>query len=418
VLLFHICSMDKSLQSIFYNSLLDLETEDGINASGRDEIFGCIFGRDTAMTVLKILNILKRQNQTIDHNRLIDIARKALLGLTALQGKEVNLESGEEPGKFIHEYRKDRFEHLTAGPRPWYIYPDGKLRNYDSLDATPLALIAISKFFELTGDKDFLEKTLPSVEKGLDWLQLFGDLDNDHLLEYELSAKRKFGGLLVQSWTDSFESLARTDGTFPPYPIAPVEIQGYAWLALKLWGKNKEAEKLKVAFNNKFLFKDGGLTFAAQALDGEKKQITTLTGNPLLLLWASHNGECILKNSVISDIVKRTFMPDLFDEGAGIRTMSSKSATYNPNSDSYHNGSFWPILNGLVYEGLANWDYFAEANRLKTASLAGLSYYQTPIELYTKGLDGNFYEYKNILGQTSCKKQAWSAAAGLDFLTE
>ena len=40
-----------------YSDLLSLATEDGINASGKDEMYGCIFGRDSAITILKILKV-------------------------------------------------------------------------------------------------------------------------------------------------------------------------------------------------------------------------------------------------------------------------------------------------------------------------------------------------------------------------
>lgn len=407
-----------SLQDICYQTLLSLATEEGINASATSEAFGCVFGRDTAITVLKLLKIAERRPESLDNNQLLAISRRALTGLVLLQGKDFNLESGEEPGKIIHEYRKDKFEHLISGAHPWFVYPDGKIRNYDSVDATPLTLIAIHKYWQITHDEEFFNQTAPAVEAGLRWILELADRDGDSLLEYELSPKRQSGGLPVQSWTDSSESLRRADGSMPPYPIAPVEVQGYAWLALKLWGRDSEADKLKQAFNDKFLFVDRGLTFPAQALDGDKNQITTITGNPLLLLWASTNGESVLEARYVPDLVRRAFMPDLFDAAAGIRTMSSLSPTFNPNQDSYHNGSFWPVLNGLAYEGLANWGFLDEANSLKAASLSGLDYFQTPIELYTKSEDGNYHEYKNSCGQTSCKQQAWSAAAGLDFLTE
>ena len=403
-----------SLHTICYNALLDLATGEGINASGASEIFGCVFGRDTAITVLKILKVLERNPTTVDVTRLKEISKRALLGLISLQGKEFNLESGEEPGKFIHEYRKDNFAHLAN----WFVYPDGKLRNYDSIDSTPLALIAIHKYWSLTQDDEFLKQVKLSVDYGLHWILNYGDRDGDSLLEYELSPNRKSGGLCVQSWTDSRESLRKADGSMPVYPIAPVEVQGYAWLALKLWGKDEAAAKLKQTFNEKFLAVDNNLIFPVQALDGHKNQITTVTGNPLLLLWASCGHESILEEKYVADLVKRAFLPDLFDITAGIRTMSAFSPTFNPNQDSYHNGSFWPILNGLVHEGLANWGYLDEANSLKAASISGLNFFKTPIELYIKGTDGNYYEYKNESGQTSCKQQAWSAAAALDFLTE
>jgi glycogen debranching enzyme len=420
----------KKLKQLALDSLLDLSTEDGINASGKDEIYGCIFGRDSALTILKILRA-HIQNPSLE---LLEISRRALLTLVSLQGQEFNLESGEEPGKFIHEFRKEErlYKHLVSGKKPWYLYPDQTLKNYDSIDSTPLSLIAIYTYWQITQDSAFLVQSLDSVEKGLNWIITFGDKDKDFLLEYTLSEERIHGGLPVQSWTDSHESLLQPDGKIPKYPIAPVEAQGYAWLALKIWAnfysdKSPEfsrklesfAKDMKTQFNKHFLIKDQGLTFAAQALDGNKRKIKTVTGNPLLLLWASfydgENIESIIENKYIPDLVKRAFKKDLFDKDGGIRTMSTLSQTFISTQNSYHNGSFWPILNGMVHEGLLNWRFKREARMLKKASLNALNHFQTPIELYVKSEQGELLEYKNLRGQTSCKVQAWSAAALLDF---
>lgn len=420
------------LRSLVFNNLLELSTEEGINASGKDEIYGCIFGRDSALTILKMLRVHKKSPSL----ELLEVSKKGLLTLVALQGTEFNKESGEVPGKYIHEFRKNekQYRHLVNQPKPWYLYEDKTLRNYDSIDATPLTLIALYKYWEISGDNNFLLTILPSVEKALNWIISYGDMDKDMLIEYELPHDRKHGGLPVQSWTDSVESLLRKDGTFPLYPIAPVEAQGYAWLALKLWAdfymtysetfaKNllSQANKMKRVFNNTFLLKDRGLTFPGQALDGKKELITTVTGNPLLLLWATYdNGpikESILDEQYIPDLVARIMMEDMFDQAAGIRTMSTISDTYNPGQDSYHNGSFWPILNGLAHEGLEAWGYKKEAHMLREASLKPIIHFQTPIELYIKTQTGDYLEYRNERGQTSCKVQAWSAAATLDFLT-
>ncbi|MCL4416150.1 MAG: hypothetical protein M1365_05550, partial [Actinobacteria bacterium] len=288
--------------------LMNLSTNEGINASGKDESFGCIFGRDSAITILKILKAYSNKSSytVTEMSNLMAVCRRALLTLVELQGKRKNRESGEEPGKFIHEYRKEKFERLTKRFNPWYIYPDGILRNYDSIDSTPLGLIAIYKYWDMTKDGDFLIKALPAVEKGLNWIITYGDIDKDILIEYEFHKNRKFGGLLVQSWTDSRESIKDKNGIMPSYPIAPVEAQGYAWLALKLWGdfysdkklvfnKNeikgklsatenfgrkllKQADLIKEKFNKSFIFKDNEFNFAAQALNGDKNQITTITG--------------------------------------------------------------------------------------------------------------------------------------------
>lgn len=419
-----------NFRDYIYQSLLSLATEDGINASSKDEIYGCIFGRDSALTILKIIHIYARK-ATPCEAKLMQIARRALLTLCALQGKEKNIESGEEPGKFIHEFRKSKFEHLTNRlDKPWYLYPDGILRNYDSIDSTPLALIALYKYWEATNDKEFLITVLPYVEMGLNWIITFGDKDKDGLIDYTLEADRQHGGLVVQSWTDSYQSLKGPDGFFPKYPISPVEVQGKAWLSLKLWSffyqdfspsfaqkLASQADLIKRNFNQLFVFKDNGYFYAGQAIDGDKKLIKTITGNPLICLWAADRKECIIENKFIDSMVRRAFQPDLFDSDAGIRTMSISSPTFNPNRDCYHNGSFWPMLNGLISEGLENFGFETEAKLLKEASLKPILYFNSPIELYVKDQDGNFAEYLSPSGQGGCRVQAWSAAAALDWLT-
>ncbi len=463
----------KNLRKTAQECLLSLATPEGINASGKGDVYGCIFGRDSAITILKILHAQKNDPDP----KMLEISRRALVTLVHLQGKQTNIESGEEPGKFIHEFRTDpaqieRLKKLDA--KPWYVYADGTIRNYDSIDSTPLALIAIYKYWQMTKDwdKTFLMTVLPSVEAGLNWIITYGDKDKDLMLGYELPEQRKHGGLVVQSWTDSHESMRQANGRFPKYPIAPVEVQGYAWLALKLWSDFykehypefaqkllNQANLMKKKFNNTFVFEDysllsgigysnkvkkalaivthkvpfskflqfrvGGepVRFVAQALDGNKKQIKTITGNALLLLWAAYEGEngkkeCILDDKFIPDIVKRSFMEDMFDEEAGVRTMSTFSPTFNAKQDSYHNGSFWPVLNGMAYEGLVNMGYEKEAQLLKGASIKPLEYFGTPIELYVKGEgEQKYLEYCSPTGQTGCKEQAWTAASLLDFLS-
>lgn len=417
------------LYQLAHNSLVNLATEEGINASGKDDVFGCIFGRDTALTVLKILRAHKKQQSPA----LLEISKRALLTLVKLQGVQSNIESGEQPGKFIHEFRRTDFDHLLTGERPWFIYPDGLMRNYDSIDATPLTLIALYRYWEATSDDEFLLTVLPAVEAGLNWIVTFGDIDKDQLLEYEFGKDRRFGGLSVHSWTDSHQSMIKPDGNFPSYPIAPVEVQAFAWLALKLWGNfytNQSptfahkiisfADRMKKKFNQKFIFKDYGIFFGAQALDGGKNQIQTVTGNPLLCFWAAYESnekvESIIKDRYIPGFVKRAFLPDMFIEDAGIRTMSALAPSFNPNQDSYHNGSFWPILNGLVIEGLENFGFSGEAEKLKKASLQPFLHFNSPVELYIKNTDG-YSQYRSSTGQISCQEQAWSAAAILDMTT-
>lgn len=416
------------LLELMQKTVKDLSTDEGILASGRNEVFGCIFGRDTAITILKLLKVYEHERDP----ELLALARRSLLTLASLQGGKLNLESGEEPGKFIHEFRRDGFQHLINRDNPWFLYEDKFLRNYDSVDATPLALIAFYRYWEASGDNDFIQKVRYPVEAGLRWILDYGDFDNDGLIEYQWHPERTYGGLSVQSWTDSYESFLRPDGTFPKYPLAPAEVQAFGWLALKLWsgyygslsgfGKilHAKSRQIKATFNRTFVFKDNGLYFIAQALDGDKQRIETITGNPLMCLWSActHEGrfESIVSRPVMSQMVKRAFQDDMFDESAGIRTMSMKSPTYNPREDSYHNGSFWPMLNGLIYEGLINFGYLNEATRLREAALRPIHHFGSPIELYHYGKETGYQEYRSPGGQIGCREQAWSAASILQMV--
>lgn len=418
-----------------YDSILELADEQGIAASSRQEAYGCLFGRDSAISILKLLEVYRKKPDT----KLLEICQRTLLTHTLLQGKRYTIESGEEPGKFIHEFRQSNYERLINRPKPWYVYPDKILRNYDSVDATPLLLIAYHRYWQITQDNDFLLRVLPSVEAGLKWLMTDGDKDHDYFIEYELPTERKFGGLVVQSWTDSHACLTSVEGVFPAYPIAAVEVQAIAWLALKTWAEffrdrvdrkrfatrlEHFADNLKLGFNQRFILRDasGKPIYAHQALDGHKQPISTITGNPLLCLWATFrsahgNQEAIIESEMMNAWVERAFSEDMFDRHAGIRTMSQLSPTFDPSNHSYHNGSFWPVLNSMIHEGLVRWGFQAQASALRTASLLPLTHFRCPIELYCSVEAGKYTEYISVTGKKGCRQQAWTAAAILDWLS-
>src|SRR6185437_1638180 len=164
------------LWDLGYKTIQELETDQGILASGKEEIYGCIFGRDSLITSLELMKAYERTHDEY----FLPLVRKILVNLASLQGKTLNIESGEEPGKCIHEFRPTNHEHLTIGlDHPWYIYPDKAMRNYDTVDATPLFLIAVHEYYSLTKDDAFLNAIMPNVYYALDWLLIYGDSNHD-----------------------------------------------------------------------------------------------------------------------------------------------------------------------------------------------------------------------------------------------
>lgn len=415
-----------SLKELGLRIIQELETPTGILAAGREEIYGCIFGRDSLITGLKLL---RAYEQTQDRN-LIGIVRNILVHLAELQGRTINIESGEQPGKCIHEFRTENHEHLTKRAlKPWHVYPDGSMRNFDSVDATPLFLIASYRYFKQSGDQEFLETVLPHMRLALRWILEYGDSNGDGFIDYALCPDRICGGLAAQSWMDSHETLFHEDGEAVAYPIAPVEVQGYAYLALRLWSEHfqsedapyaallsEKADNLKKLFNEKFILSEKIPFGIACALDGTGKPLTSVRSSMGHLLWAclvpggSEKTECILEERFIPSLVGRLLAPDLFEPEAGIRTLGTRSRNYQ--AMSYHNGSIWPHDTSLIIEGLENFGYRKEAARVRRAITRALCYFGTPIELFVYE-NGTYVEYASESGQAACKKQAWCAASML-----
>lgn len=420
-----IVTENENLWNLGFETIKELETELGILASGKEEIYGCIFGRDSLITSLKLLRVYEHTHDEY----FSTLVRKILTTLADLQGKNVNIESGEEPGKCIHEYRPNNHEHLTKHlAKPWFVYGDNIMRNYDSVDSTPLFLIACQRYIQLTNDTSFAETYESNIRAALNWILEYSDSNGDGFLDYGLKAERKFGGLATQSWMDSVESVFHEDGTPVAFPVAPVEAQSYAFLALKLWSRffsekdealskrlNHEAITLKFAFNKKYIVQDAQGLLLAAGIDGNGKPLTSVRSTMGHCLWASleeskdGKTESIIEDQYIPAIVDRLMKPDLFEPYAGIRTLSSLSRCYSANS--YHNGSIWPHDTSIVASGLDIFGFTEESSQIRTAVLGALSHFKTPIELFV--YDKEYSEYFSESGQRACKKQAWAAASML-----
>lgn len=406
-------------------SIKELETEHGILASSRHEIYGCIFGRDSLITALMLLRAYERRTDQY----FLHLVEKILRNLALLQGTEDNIESGEEPGKCIHEWRPTGHEHLTAIlDAPWYLYPDNVMRNYDTVDATPLYLMAAYEYWRITRNDAFIEELSDSIDASLAWLLERGDKNGDGLIDYEFHPDRTYGGLRTQSWMDSTESVffERSEET-PAYPIAPVEVQAYAFAALRSWSTyyaprhrvkaaqlRIHADALKRRFNESFVITRNYVPVLAFALDGRGRPLVSPRSSMGHCLWAvaRHDDgtvESIVDEKHVPPVARRLMARDMFAPKAGIRTLSSRSRAFDPMS--YHNGSIWPHDTAIVAAGLQNFGFIDEAKRVRNALQYAYRHFETPIELFAYA-NGRFREYKHPGGSGgACRVQAWSAAA-------
>ena len=357
-----------------------------------------VFGRDSIIAAY--------QYSYISPEKGIDV----LKSLAKLQGKEYNDYQDEEPGKIMHELRFG--EATLLGDLPYMPY-------YGTADATPLYLILLYEIYSWTGKKDIVNELKEPALKALNWIDHYGDMDNDGYVEYK---RRSFKGLNNHCWKDSDISIIFSDGTIAEPPIASAEIQGYvydaklklAFLAEKIWGDfalatklRNEAANLKERFNIDFWIDEKGGYFAL-ALDKNKKKVDSITSNMGQLLWSG-----IVNDDKAALIAKQLVCDGLYS-GWGIRTMSSKEVGYNPLE--YHNGSVWPHDNSLIAFGLARYGYRNEANKIIIDLIKASRFFDNRLPEVFAGYKKIEATDFPIIYPNASFPQAWASGASMLFL--
>ena len=378
-----------------FHALQIADNREGIIAAGIPW-FATIFGRDSLIASYQAL-LLDPQ-----------LACDTLRVLARYQGKEYNDWRDEEPGKILHEYRQG--EMTCAGEMPFSPY-------YGSIDSTPLFLILLTEVYNWTADQKLVRELLPAAYKALDWIDSYGDLDKDGLIEY---VRRSPKGLANQSWKDSWDANMRSDGTLPVAPIAPIEVQGYVYDAkfrmaslLRSFGESARADKLKheaLAIAKQLeAYWMAHASFYAIALDGKKNPVEIVSSNPGHLLFS----RAVTKDRARA-VVKRMMQPDMFS-GWGWRTLSDKESSFNPLS--YHRGSVWPHDNSLIAHGMTLNGFRDPALEVLTSLFeAALNFrdYRLP-ELFC-GVQRREQD-DPVQYPVSCSPQAWASGSWFLMLT-
>jgi glycogen debranching enzyme len=360
--------------------------------------FMTVFGRDSLITGYQALPFTP------------ELAETTLRVLAVRQGTRVDHFRDMEPGKILHEIR---FGEMTAfEERPHSPY-------YGTADATPLFLILLDETVRWTRDGSLARELEREARAALTWIDEHGDRDGDGYVEYE--RRNAETGLENQCWKDSWNSILFADGSMSSLPRATCEIQGYVYdakvrsarLAREVWGDpelaarlEREAAELKRRFNEDFWVADR--EYFALALDGDKRQVDSLTSNIGHLLWSG------IVDDDKAEAVARHLMGERLFSGWGVRTMAVGDGGYNPIG--YHNGTVWPHDNSLVAAGLARYGFRDEAARIAYAMLEAADFFNHRLPEVFAG-----YPREDTLFPveypTACSPQAWASGAPLLFLT-
>lgn len=364
--------------------------------------FFTLFGRDSLWAARFLLPLGTR------------LAGHTLRVLAGLQGTELVDDTAEEPGKIMHELRRQTLivDDATSLP-PLY---------YGTVDATALWVCLLHDAWRWGMPDDEVRALLPALESALEWMRDHGDADGDGLLEY---VDRSGHGLANQGWKDSGDSVQWRDGSLADGPIALCEVQAYAYQAathgadlLDHFGRTGGdtwrawAAELKRLFHDTFWITDPALTgdlgpYPAIALDARKRPVDTVTSNIGHLLGTG------LLDAEQSALIARRLADPAMSSGYGLRTMATDSGGYWPLS--YHGGAVWTHDTAIAVLGLARDGHAAEAAELITGLLRAAEgfAYRMP-ELHSG--DGLEHVASPVPYPAACRPQAWSAASAVAVL--
>jgi glycogen debranching enzyme len=360
--------------------------------------FMALFGRDSLIASFQALPYLPELAVTSLH---VLAARQA-------QGRDDFHE--QEPGKILHELR---FGELTArGERPHSPY-------FGSADATPLFLVLLDEYHRWSGDDELVRTLEPHARAALDWIEDSGDSDGDGYVEY--LRRNPATGLVNQCWKDSWDAIQFADGTLARGPIATCEIQGYVYdaqrrsarLAREVWDDEalagrleRQAADLRECFRRDFWMPERGCY--ALALDGEKRQVDSLTSNIGHLLWSG-----MLDDGEAAATAERLLDEQLYS-GWGVRTLGTHEAGYNPLG--YHTGTVWPHENSLIAAGLARYGHNEAASTIAVAMLRAAPYFEHRLPEVFAGYPASVTSVP-VAFPTASRPQAWAAGTPLLLLS-
>jgi glycogen debranching enzyme len=397
---------DRRLERLVGRSLEDLHALRMATPARPDEVFLAagapwyftLFGRDSLWAARMLLPLTT------------SVAASTLRLLAERQGRRVDPDTAEAPGKILHEMRRVDAGASGGGLRLPPLY-------YGTVDATALWICLLHDAWCWGLPRHEVEALAPALEAALGWLRDHSDPDGDGFLEYVDESGR---GLANQGWKDSSDAVRFADGTIAAPPIALCEAQGYAHEAavsgarlLDMLGRpggdewRSWAAALAARFREQF-WVDGAVgRFPALALDGDKRPVDSLTSNIGHLLGTG------LLDETESDLVAAAVTGADMDSGFGLRTMSDRMAGYQPLS--YHCGSVWPHDTAIIVHGLLR---AGQSPRLSGAVsgllAAGEAFDHRMPELYAGDDDSS--PARPVPYPAACRPQAWSAAASVVLL--
>ncbi len=359
-------------------------------AAGDPGRFHALFGRDSLITALQVLPDRP------------EIAPATLRALAERQGRIIDPEIEEQPGRILHEDRPVAPQWLVD--LGWPVR-DGAMRYYGTSDATSWFLVVLGA----TRDEALADELAPARAAAAGWLESTLD-EGEGLVR---CGPRTFpGGLAQEGWRDALDSatdehgggIVREDGSMPTGPLADADSQAVAVAALDAlcrldpagadrWAARASA--LRHRIEESFLPDVMALEAADRPVPGAGSQLGWL-------LWAG-----ALSTAATRSAAERLAQPDVLT-AYGARTLASSHPAFL--TEGYHRGAVWPFDNWICWGGLRAAGYDEAAEQVRQGVRRAVATLGNFPELYAVTPDG---ELRDIA--IANRVQAWTVGAMLAF---
>ena len=360
--------------------------------------FMTIFGRDSILTSLQALPFTS------------ELASTTLLALAERQGTRIDDFRDEDPGRILHEMRYGEMTAFEERPHSPY---------YGNADATMLYVILLDEYERWTGDTKLVREPGARGQGGAELDRRVRRPAGQRLRVLPAPERRRRG------WRTS---AGRTPGTRSPTATAicpasrapPASCRATPTTprcAAPGWpGWCGRIRPTPTSWRRRPPTSSAGSTatsgsrtaeYFAVALDGDGRQVDSLTSNIGHLLWSG-----IVDASKAKAVVKHLMGPRLFS-GWGVRTLAEGEARYNPIG--YHVGTVWPFDNSFIAWGLRRYGFKAEAACIVAGILEAAEVFDGRLPEAFGGYARSSTMYP-VQYPTACSPQAWSTGAPLLLL--
>ncbi|HEX8103743.1 MAG TPA: hypothetical protein VF533_14095 [Solirubrobacteraceae bacterium] len=324
--------------------------------------FHALFGRDSLIVSLQVL----RERP--------EVARATLRAHAALMGRREDLDTQEEPGKVVHEWRARPPQTLIDAGWP---DTDEEFRYYGSADSTPWFLVVLAAL----GDRALAGELEGAWRAAAAWLE--GALARGGgFVRYGPGRRR--GGLTQQGWRDAVDptdprgqgsGILHPDGRIPASPLADADVQAAALAGLRAAGRLSGEARWDAAARR--LRERIAEAFDAETMAVEPDGTRVAGAGSQLgwLLWA----DALPAGGPREAAAARLCEPDVLTD-FGLRTLAAGHGAYG--AAFYHRGAVWPFDSWLGWGGLRAAGREAEAERVRTGVLAALDVLGHAPELY------------------------------------